>query len=232
MHDLVLYKSDYFQGVECDFWKNENNEVHMTSEQLGCVLGYNNPQKSISKLVERNEYLRNSNFSTIVKMTTPSGKQDTRFFTEDGIYEVAFLSKTEKAKQFRTWVREILKGIRKGELELIRKQLEEYKPKLELYNQCLDAKNNLTMLQASKILKLKGRNKLFKFLRDEKILMSKEKHKNIPYQQYLEQKYFDLVLKPMLIQGNVINIPVCLVTSKGLQFILKRLNKSNIQKIS
>lgn len=38
-------------------------------------------------------------FSVVVKMTTTDDKQyDTRIFTEDGIYEVTMLAKTEKAK--------------------------------------------------------------------------------------------------------------------------------------
>lgn len=39
MSDLVLFKSENFQGIECDFWKNSNEEVLMTSGQLGRVLG-------------------------------------------------------------------------------------------------------------------------------------------------------------------------------------------------
>jgi prophage antirepressor-like protein len=39
-------------------------------------------------------------FSAEVKMTSPSGIQNTRAFTEDGIYEVTMLAKTEKAKSF------------------------------------------------------------------------------------------------------------------------------------
>jgi prophage antirepressor-like protein len=46
---------------------------------------------------------------------TAGGRQETRVFTEDGIYEVSLLAKTGKAREFRAWVRKILKFLRKQE---------------------------------------------------------------------------------------------------------------------
>lgn len=114
MGDLVLAKSESFYGVQCDFWKNDSDNYFMTSEQLGLALGYSTPRESINKMVSRNEYLRNGEFSSEVKMTSEAGMRDTRVFTEDGIYEITMLAKTERAREFRAMVREILKGLRKG----------------------------------------------------------------------------------------------------------------------
>ena len=91
----------------------------MTAEQLGRALGYVNPQNGINAIVKRNEYLKDSEFSGSDKLSSPGGIQNTRIFTEDGIYEIAFLSKTEKAKDYRDWVRGILKSLRKGEKQLV-----------------------------------------------------------------------------------------------------------------
>ena len=234
VNDLVLFKSENFQGIECDFWSNENNEVFMTSEQLGMVLGFSDPSKGVSNLINRklksgenpNEYLKTKEFSTTLAMRTPSGIQETRIFNEDGIYEVAFLAKTEKAKEFRSWVRQILKGLRKGELELLRKKIEEDRPKVLLYEQIMSSKTNKTMMVVAKELKLSGRNKLFSFLRSEGILMSGKGKQNIPYQQFIDAKYFEVVLKSKIIDGEIVNFPVTLVTSKGMDYIFKRLEKS------
>ena len=47
----------------------------------------------------------NEEFSVVTKLVSTDGKQyNTRVFTEDGIYEVTMLAKTEKAKQFRATV--------------------------------------------------------------------------------------------------------------------------------
>jgi phage antirepressor YoqD-like protein len=225
MSELTLYKSEWFQGVECDFWKNENDEILMTAEQLGNILEYSNPRKAVNKIVLRNPYLLDNEFSGGVKMVSPSGMQETRVFTEDGIYEITMLAKTEKAKEFRTWVRQILKGLRKGELELLQKQIEESKPKLQLYEQVINAENCMSMLQVAKALKISGRNKLFKFLRSESILMDNKERHNIPYQQFCDAGYFLVVLKPMLIERKIVDIPVTLVTPKGMNYIYRRLEK-------
>ena len=235
MNDLVLFKSENFQGIECDFWSNDNNEVFMTSEQLGMVLGFSDPSKGVSNLINRklksgempNEYLKTKEFSSSLAMRTPSGMQETRIFTEDGIYEVAFLAKTEKAKEFRSWVRKILKALRTGELELLRKQIEDDKPKLLFYEQAMASKTNKTMMIVAKELKISGgRNKLFSFLRSEGILMSGKGKQNIPRQQFIDAKYFEVIIKLKIINGEVVDIPVTLVTPKGMDYILKRLEKS------
>jgi len=235
VNDLVLFKSENFQGIECDFWSNDNNEVFMTSEQLGMVLGFSDPSKGVSNLINRklksgempNEYLKTKEFSSSLAMRTPSGMQETRIFTEDGIYEVAFLAKTEKAKEFRSWVRKILKALRTGELELLRKQIEDDKPKLLFYEQAMASKTNKTMMIVAKELKISGgRNKLFSFLRSEGILMSGKGKQNIPRQQFIDAKYFEVIIKLKIINGEVVDIPVTLVTPKGMDYILKRLEKS------
>ena len=119
MEGLKLVQSADFCGVQCDFY-GRNSEVYMTSEQLGECLGYSQAIKSISNLVERNDYLKNKEFSVVTKLMSTDGKQyNTRIFTEDGIYEATFLSKTKKAREFRAFVRQVIKALRKGELRLV-----------------------------------------------------------------------------------------------------------------
>ena len=129
---LSIVKSEQFGNVQCDFWRNENGEVFMTTEQLGSALGYSQPKAAISKLIERNEYLADTEFSGVTKLTTPQGgTQETRIFTEDGIYEVTMLSKTKVAREFRAWVRKVLKSLRRGETVLTKPQTEADKLKIQ-----------------------------------------------------------------------------------------------------
>ena len=91
----------------------------MTISQLAECLGYAD-KKGIEKLLDRNSYLREKEFSFIQKVPPKmGGTQDTRTFTEDGIYEVTMLARTEKAQEFRRFVRRVIKALRKGELRLI-----------------------------------------------------------------------------------------------------------------
>lgn len=118
-NELQLIKSAKFGDIQADIYK-KGDEPYMTTEQLGMCLGYTQPKSAISKIIDRNKYLKNSEFSGVTKMTTPDGgTQNTRIFTEDGIYEITMLAKTEKAKEFRSWVRKILKSLRRGETKLV-----------------------------------------------------------------------------------------------------------------
>ena len=127
MNNLALIKSENFGNVQCDFWENDSGDVFMTINQLAQALEYAD-KSGVEKIVQRNEYLKQMEFSATDKLSAPDGKQYvTRIFTEDGIYEVAMLSKQPKAKEFRSWVRKILKSLRKGETILVRPQSEDAK---------------------------------------------------------------------------------------------------------
>lgn len=66
-------------------------------------------------------------------------------------------------------------------------------PKVVAYDQLMNGKNNIDMLNFSKALNIKGlgRNKLFKYLRNKEILMTAENRKNCPYEKY--KQYFDSI---------------------------------------
>lgn len=118
-NELQLIKSAKFGEIQADIYKKDN-EPYMTAKQLGECLGYSDPIIAINKLVKRNEYLKSKEFSVLTKLVSTDDKQyNTRIFTEDGIYEITMLAKTEKAKEFRSWVRKILKSLRRGETKLV-----------------------------------------------------------------------------------------------------------------
>jgi len=151
---LSIVKSENFGQVQCDFWKDEQGNIYMTSKQLGEALGYSNPVTGINNIVDRNAYLKNDEFSTYLKLRVLEGNREVsremRIFTEDGIYEVTFLSATEKAKEFRAWVRKVLKALRKGQAKII--PITEDKKKLAeaRYNNSLVRKANILLKLADK----------------------------------------------------------------------------------
>lgn len=118
MNDLQLVKQATFGTVQCDFY-SKDDDVFMTISQLAACLGYAT-RNGIEKLIERNKYLKNKEFSVTDKLSGTDGKlYETRIFTEDGIYEVTMLAKTEKAREFRAWVRVILKSLRTGKAKIV-----------------------------------------------------------------------------------------------------------------
>lgn len=118
MNELKLIKQANFGEVQADFYSN-NKEVFMTINQLAECLGYTG-KSGVEKILQRNDYLSEPKFSGTDRLSAPDGKTyNTRVFTEDGIYEVTFLSRTQKAREFREWVRTILKSLRCGETKLV-----------------------------------------------------------------------------------------------------------------
>lgn len=127
---LSIVKSEQFGNVQCDFWRNENGEVFMTIAQLAQALGYAS-KSGIENIISRNEYLKDPEFSSTHKLWVGGSEQETRIFTEDGIYEVTMLSKTKVAREFRAWVRKVLKSLRLGETVLTKPQTEADKLKIQ-----------------------------------------------------------------------------------------------------
>ena len=118
MNELILVKSEHFGQVETDIYSN-GSDMFMTISQLAACLEYSD-KKQVEKLIERNPYLKEKEFSFIQEVPPRTGgTQKTRIFTEDGIYEVTMLSKQPKARQFRAWIRSILKALRSGQARLV-----------------------------------------------------------------------------------------------------------------
>lgn len=118
MNDLQLIKSEHFGEIEADIYSN-GNDMFMTINQLAACLEYAD-RKGVEKLIERNPYLKQPEFSATDKLSAADGKTyNTRIFTEDGIYEVTMLSGQPKSKEFRAWIRKILKALRSGNAEMV-----------------------------------------------------------------------------------------------------------------
>lgn len=94
-------------------------------------------------------------------------------------------------------------------------------PKVALYDTAMNAKNNFTMERVSKTVGY-GRNKLFDFLREKKILRTN----NMPYQEYLDRGYFDVRQYSIThLTSGIENKTQTLVTPKGMAYIHKLLTE-------
>lgn len=143
MKELKLIKSECFGAVECDIY-GRNEEIYMTLTQLAYALGYSD-KKGIENLIDRNPYLKDEEFSFIEKVPLVSGgTQNSRVFTEDGIYEVTMLARTETAKKFRAWFRGILKALRSGKAKIVK--MTEYQKSV------IEARERRDRVEAAKLL--------------------------------------------------------------------------------
>ena len=117
---LQLAKRELFEGVQCDVWQDvKTREPYMTIEQLSSALGYKN-KNGVEQLLKRNKYIGTKEYRSTVVLSVVEGNRQvnrkTTLFTEDGVMEVAFLSRQPKARQFRAWARGVLKAYMSGQL--------------------------------------------------------------------------------------------------------------------
>ena len=127
-----------FGDTELQLTINPNNEIEMDIEELAKAVGILN-SGSIRNLIIQNPILQEKQYSYLKKVLNNEGgilkKREKRIFTEAGIYEVAFLANTEKAKEFRKFIKEfskqMLTKIKKNEMVLSSGVPATFEPKLD-----------------------------------------------------------------------------------------------------
>lgn len=111
---LELIKEGDFLGIKCDFYKDENNNIYMTREQIGQALEYSDARVAITKIHTRNKD-RLDNFSVSTKLVSTDQKQyNTTLYIEKGIYDICRFSRQPKADKFYDWVYDQIQLIRKN----------------------------------------------------------------------------------------------------------------------
>lgn len=103
----------------------------------------------------------------------------------------------------------------KAELEY---QLRQQEPKVALYEVAMQAQNAQPVGTVAKVLGV-GPNKLFRFLRNQHILMDRGARYNLPMQEYLDRGYFEVREYTLLFSEDLRNKTQTLVTPKGLAYI-------------
>lgn len=241
MKDLTVFENPEFGQVRVVV--NESNEPLFCLNDVCNILSIANPRNLVDRLDEKGVHS--------IDTLTNGGSQKLNFINEPNLYRVIFQSRKDEAKNFQDWVfNDILPSIRKtgsysiqhklpqtykeALLELIAKveeneklQIEntELKPKGEFYDAVAGSDTLIDMNQVSKTLNIKGlgRNKLFEFLRSQKILMND----NQPYQQYVDKGYFKLIevrwTNPKTGDTNI--TLKTMVFQTGLDFIRKTVKK-------
>lgn len=113
MKDLQIIKSEKFNDLECDFYKDKKGEIFVTRNQIGKALEYPNPSNAIKDIHNRHK-ARLDKFSRVAQIALPSGgMQEMYIYNAKGIYEICRHSNQPKADMFYDFVYDILEQIRK-----------------------------------------------------------------------------------------------------------------------
>ena len=97
-----------FENTELQVMVNNNHEIEMDIDELIKALGFES-KKSIEHFILRNPELQSPEFSKIKKVLSNEGgvlkKRDKRVFNQDGIFEISYLANTDRAKEFRKFIK-------------------------------------------------------------------------------------------------------------------------------
>lgn len=122
MSSLKLITTEKFGNIPCDFYRNMNDDILLTREQIGSALEYANPDDALSKIHRRHKD-RLDQLSVIAKLSSTDGKEyNTYLYTERGVMEICRWSNKPKANQFMDWCWDIVTRYRQGEINNINLQ--------------------------------------------------------------------------------------------------------------
>lgn len=236
MNEIKAFENETFGSVRT---MDLEGDVWFVGKDVAEILGYTNPSKALADHVDEEDKLNNESLSSL-------GQRGGWLINESGLYSLVLSSKLPTAKQFKRWItKEVIPSIRKTggyfatpktyiealraladaeeEKERLALENEEMKPKADFYDDVTGSSDTIEIGEVAKVLNCgTGRNKLFDFLRKEKVLMKN----NIPKQHFVDEGYFRVIetkyTKP---NGDVsINLKT-VVYQKGVDYIRKLLKK-------
>lgn len=110
-----------FEDTELQISINKDYEIEMDMEELSKAIGFKD-NGALKMIITRNPSLQDREFSYLKKGLNEEGgilkKREKRIFTQDGIYEVALLANTERAKKFRKFARHLITKFRRNEITI------------------------------------------------------------------------------------------------------------------
>ena len=243
-NEIKIFENEEFGSVRT---MEINGEPYFVGKDVAEILGYANTSKALidhvddedklnnetlSSLGQRGGWLINESglYSLILSSKLPNAKKFKRWVTSDvlpairktGSYSIQSKPDSytieDPAARARRWAEEY------EEKKALEAKIEEQKPLVEYAEHIQASKDVIDMKSMAKLASKNGikigRNKLFSFLRDRKIL----DRENIPYANYMDKEWFQVVESPYTFNnGDVKIIRTTLVSPKGQIGIIRQL---------
>lgn len=120
---LKLITTEIFNNLSCNFYRNTNDDILLTREQIGQALEYADPSKAIRKIhLKHKDRLDELCIRLKLGSTqnganlTKSEEQECVYYTERGIMEICRWSRQRNANLFMDWVWDIIENYRHSNL--------------------------------------------------------------------------------------------------------------------
>ena len=237
MNELQIFNNEEFGSVRTI---TKDGKTYFVGNDVAKALGYSETAKAIR-----------THCKGVSEMDIPTngGVQTMKMITEGDIYRLVIKSQLPQAEKFESWVFDnVLPSIRNNGgyidnqeqmtpeqivanalivaqniISQKDRQIEEMKPKAEFFDAVADSKTAISMNEVAKVLNIKGygRNNLFEFLRENKVL----DRWNVPYQRYVDNGWFRVIEQHYQKNGEPIVTTKTLVYQKGVDGIRKMIER-------
>jgi prophage antirepressor-like protein len=236
MHELQIFSNEEFGEIRT---VTIDNDVWFIGKDITEKLEYQNGSRDIERHTDEED-------RRIVPLFDGTQNRNTLLINESGLYGLVLGSKLPNAKKFKHWVTsEVLPSIRKiggyhlpqtykealqqllvtvEDNERLTLENKEMHPKAEFFDAVAGSKDAISMQEVAKALGIKGygRNHLFEFLRNAKVLDTR----NQPYQKYVDNGWFNVIEQHYQRNGEECISIKTLVYQKGVDGIRKLLQRS------
>ena len=242
-NELKIFENEEFGKVRITII---NGEVMFVGKDVADILGYRNGSRDINRHIDEEDRHKVMIFDGIQD-------KETIVINESGLYSLILSSKMPNAKKFKHWVTsEVLPSIRKNggyiynqenktteeilasayvvAMNVINEKqalIEKMQPKADFFDAVAESSDAVSIGEVAKVLKVKGvgRNKLFEFLRQQKVL---DRH-NIPYQKYINCGWFRTIEQKYDTPDGETHVSIkTLVYQKGVDGIRKLLESKEV----
>ena len=237
MNELQIFNNEEFGSVRTI---TKDGKTYFVGNDVAKALGYSETAKAIR-----------THCKGVSEMDIPTngGVQTMKMITEGDIYRLVIKSQLPQAEKFESWVFDnVLPSIRNNGGYIANqeqmtpeqivanalivaqniisqkdRQIEEMKPKAEFFDAVADSKTAISMNEVAKVLNIKGygRNNLFEFLRENKVL----DRWNVPYQRYIDNGWFRVIEQKYQKNGEPVITTKTLVYQKGVDGIRRMIAK-------
>ena len=129
MTNLKLITTETFGDLSCNFYRNMNDDILLTREQIGIALEYSDPSKAIRKIHLKHKdrldelciRIKDKTIDNIQNGASRKSEDnlvsEKVYYTERGIMEICRWSRQSKANLFMDWVWDIIEKYRHNELQ-------------------------------------------------------------------------------------------------------------------
>ena len=239
MNELQIFNNEEFGEIRTI---TKDGEPWFVGKDITEKLGYQNGSRDIARHVDEDDQI-------VIPIPGDTQNRNMLVINESGLYSLVISSKLPNAKKFKKWVTsEVLPSIRKNGGYIANqeqmtpeqivanalivaqniisqkdRQIEEMKPKAEFFDAVAESKTAISMNEVAKVLNIKGygRNNLFEFLRENKVL----DRWNVPYQRYVDNGWFRVIEQHYQKNGEPIVTTKTLVYQKGVDGIRKMIER-------